>query len=85
MGVELTAREYLVLEYLARRRGQVVSRPEIEAHIYDEQVDPTSNVVDSAVCSLRKKLGVAGGTALIHTRRGLGYVLEKNLTSRTAS
>jgi DNA-binding response OmpR family regulator len=73
--VDLTAREYLLLEYLARRRGEVVSRAEIEAHIYDEQVDPMSNVVDSAVCSLRKKLGAAGEPALIHTRRGLGYVL----------
>lgn len=73
--VELTAREYLLLEYLARRRGQVVSRSEIEAHIYDEQVDPMSNVVDSAICSLRKKLGAAGESGVIHTRRGLGYVL----------
>ena len=72
MGVELTAREYLVLEYLARRRGQVVSRPEIEAHIYDEQVNPMSNVVDSAICQLRKRMG---DTELIETRRGLGYVL----------
>jgi DNA-binding response OmpR family regulator len=75
--IELTAREYLLLEYLVRRRGEVVSRTEIEEHIYDGQVDPMSNVVDSAICSVRKKLGVASGAApLIHTRRGLGYVLE---------
>lgn len=74
--VELTAREYLLLEYLVRRRGHVVSRAEIEEHIYDDQVDPMSNVVDSAVCSLRKKIGGAGTAPLIHTRRGLGYVLE---------
>jgi len=73
-AIELTAREYLLLEYLARRRGHVVSRTEIEEHIYDGQVDPMSNVVDSAVCGLRKKLGPA---PLIHTRRGLGYVLEE--------
>ena len=74
--VELTAREYLLLEYLARRRGQVVSRTEIEEHIYDGQVDPMSNVVDSAVCSLRKKIGLGAEAApLIHTRRGHGYVL----------
>ncbi len=83
--LDLTAREYLLLEYLARRRGHVVSRSEIEAHIYDEQVDPMSNVVDSAVCSLRKKLGVVGGCALIHTRRGLGYVLEEIGSSPTAA
>ncbi len=73
--IDLTAREYLLLEYLARRRGEVVSRGEIESHIYDGQVDPMSNVVDSAVCSIRRKLGQAGEPALIHTRRGLGYVL----------
>lgn len=76
LPVELTAREYHLLEYLARQRGQVVSRSEIEEHIYDGEVDPMSNVVDSAVCSLRRKLGQAGSLPLIHTRRGLGYVLE---------
>jgi DNA-binding response OmpR family regulator len=76
-AVELTAREYQLLEYLARRQGEVVSRADIEAHIYDGQVDPMSNVVDSAVCNVRKKLAVtAGSVPLIHTRRGLGYVLE---------
>src|SRR5258708_14639840 len=53
----------------------VVSRTEIEEHIYDGQVDPMSNVVDSAVCNLRKKLGTVSRALLIHTRRGLGYVL----------
>jgi DNA-binding response OmpR family regulator len=75
-AVELTAREYLLIEYLARRVGQVVSRSEVEEHIYDGQVDPMSNVVDSAICTLRKKIGTPGGVTLIHTRRGLGYVLE---------
>ncbi len=75
-AVELTAREYQLLQYLASRRGEVVSRSEIEEHIYDGQVDPMSNVVDSAVCSVRKKIGAPGAAQLIHTRRGLGYVLE---------
>jgi DNA-binding response OmpR family regulator len=75
--IELTAREYLLLEYLARRRGEVVSRTEIEDHIYDGQVDPMSNVIDSAICSLRKKLAAGGDASLIHTRRGLGYQLEE--------
>jgi DNA-binding response OmpR family regulator len=76
-SVDLTAREYLLLEYLARRRGQVVTRSEIEEHIYDGQVDPMSNVVDSAICTLRKKLAEFGETPLIHTRRGLGYALDE--------
>jgi len=74
--LELTTREFSLLEYLARRRGEPVARAEIEAHIYDENADPMSNVVDSAVCILRKKLSALTATALIHTRRGFGYVLD---------
>ena len=70
--VELTAREWRLLEYLALRRGEVVPRAEIEAHIYDELVEPLSNVVDAAVYGLRRKIGAG----LICTRRGLGYVLQ---------
>jgi DNA-binding response OmpR family regulator len=82
--IELPAREYLLLEYLAQRRGQVVSRTEIEEHIYDGQVDPMSNVVDSAICNLRKKLAGSGESSLIHTRRGLGYVLDEHLAGHPA-
>lgn len=73
--VELTPREFMLLEYLAMRCGHVVSRTEIEAHIYSEPVDLMSNVVDSTICSLRKKLSPSGCPPLIHTRRGLGYEL----------
>ncbi|HSH15857.1 MAG TPA: response regulator transcription factor [Verrucomicrobiae bacterium] len=75
--LELTPREYRLLEYLAARRGQVVSRQEIEAHIYDDLVEPMSNVVDSAICALRKKIGGPDAPPLIHTRRGLGYLMEE--------
>lgn len=70
--VDLTAREWRLLEYLVLRRGQVVPRSEIEAHIYDELVEPMSNVVDTAIYGLRRKIG----NELIRTRRGLGYILE---------
>jgi DNA-binding response OmpR family regulator len=70
--IELTAREWRLLEYLALRNYQVVSRAEIEEHIYDEMVEPMSNVVDSAICSLRRKIG----SCFIRTRRGHGYILE---------
>ncbi|MGH8047110.1 MAG: response regulator transcription factor [Chthoniobacterales bacterium] len=70
-AIELTAREWRLLEYLALRRGEVVARAEIEAHIYDERAEPLSNVVDAAVYGLRRKIGAH----LIQTRRGLGYVL----------
>jgi DNA-binding response OmpR family regulator len=65
-----------LLEYLVLRRGEVVSRQEIEEHIYNDVVESFSNVVDSAVCTLRRKITPSGASPLIHTRRGLGYVLE---------
>ena len=74
--VELGPREYRLLEYLALRRGQLVTRTEIETHIYDSQVEPMSNVVDSAICTLRRKITPPGAVPLIRTRRGLGYVLD---------
>ena len=74
--IKLKPREYALLEYLAHRSGEVVSRQEIEAHIYNDESDPMSNVVDSAICSLRKKIGAFNDTPLIHTRHGMGYVLK---------
>lgn len=75
--VSLTAREYALLEYLARREGQVVTRTEIWSHVYESYGDSTSNVVDVYVGYLRRKLHFAGMPSLIHTRRGQGYVLEE--------
>lgn len=74
--ISLRPREYALLEYLALHRGQVVSRSEIEEHIYDERVQPMSNVVDNAICALRRKIDVPSAPSLIETRRGMGYVFE---------
>ena len=74
--VPLTIREFALLECLARRPGQVFSREQIESRLYAELDGPLSNAVDSAICSLRRKLCQPGSPPLIHTRRGLGYVLE---------
>ena len=73
--VPLTAKEYALLEYLARRHGDVVSRTEIAEHVWDERYDPFSNVVDVYVQRLRRKLEQAGAASLIRTRRGEGYQL----------
>jgi len=70
--IDLTAREYRLLEYLASRAGEVVSRADIWAHVYDEHNEPMSNAVDSAICILRKKIEPP---PLLHTRRGHGYIL----------
>jgi len=75
--LDLTSREFMLLEYLGMRRGHVVTRAEIETHIYNEAADVMSNAVDSAICTLRKKLGPPGSEPLIHTKRGLGYVLKE--------
>ena len=74
--VDLTAREYALLEYLARRQGQVVTRTEIWDHVYEYHTESGSNVVDVYVGYLRKKLHVPDVPTLIHTRRGQGYVLQ---------
>ncbi len=76
--LDLTAREFALLEHLMLKAGQVVSRTEIEKHIYDDLVSPMSNVVDSAVYALRKKIAVPeDAPPLIHTKRGYGYILEE--------
>jgi DNA-binding response OmpR family regulator len=74
--IALKPREYALLEYLAFRAAEVVTRRDIEMHIYDDLVDPMSNVVDSAVSVLRKRIGGPGSPPLIHTRHGIGYVLK---------
>ncbi len=75
--LDLSRREYALLRYLASRPGETVSRIEIEDHLYDEDTLPLSNVVASTICALRDKLEQDGGERLIHTRRGLGYVLSE--------
>ena len=73
--VALTAKEYALLEYLARRAGDVVSRADIAEHVWDEHYDPLSNVVDVYIQRLRRKLDRPGSESCIRTRRGEGYQL----------
>ena len=75
--VPLTAREYALLEYLARRCGEVVGRAEISEHVWDESYEPFSNVIEVYVRRLRRKLDDAGAESLIRTRRGEGYELVR--------
>jgi two-component system copper resistance phosphate regulon response regulator CusR len=73
--VELTAKEYALLEYLARRAGEVVSRADIAEHVWDETYDPFSKVIEVFIQRLRRKVDDGCTQKLIHTRRGEGYVL----------
>jgi DNA-binding response OmpR family regulator len=81
VAINLTAREYALLEYLATRAGQVVTRTEIWEHLYDMNDESTSNVVDVYIGYLRAKIDrpFPDAPRLIHTRRGQGYVLSADL------
>jgi two-component system OmpR family response regulator len=70
--IALTAREYALVEYLALHRGHVVSRSELYEHLFDEDDDTLSNLLDVHVSNIRKKLG----PDFITTRRGHGYSVE---------
>jgi two-component system OmpR family response regulator len=71
-AVPLTAREYRLVEYLALHRGCVVSRTELYEHLFDENEDTLSNLLDVHVSNVRKKIG----SSFISTRRGHGYCIE---------
>ena len=72
MPVILTAREYVMLEYLAFHRGKIVTRTELYEHLFDENEATLSNILDVHVFNIRKKLG----PEFILTRRGHGYTIE---------
>ena len=73
--IQLTPREYALLEYLAMRLGQTISRTDIWEHIYDFNSSASSNVVDVYIGYLRRKIEQPNKPRLIHTIRGRGYVL----------
>ena len=62
-------------EYLARNAGRVIGRAELCEHVWDANHDPFSNAIEVYINRLRKKVDESGGTQLIHTRRGAGYLL----------
>jgi DNA-binding response OmpR family regulator len=70
--IDLTAREYALLEYLCRKEGAVIAREEIAEHVWDDRYDSCSNVIDVYVQRLRRKLD-RGSRSFIRTRRGAGY------------
>lgn len=74
--IDLPPLEYLLLEYLMRNRGHVVSRTTIMKHVWEYHFDTQTNIVESRVCRLRDKIDKPFQRKLIHTVRGFGYVLE---------
>lgn len=75
--LDLQAREFALLEYLMRNSGRVVSKTMIMEHVWDYSFDPQTNVVDVLVCRLRNKVDRNFPQKLIHTIRGIGYVLKQ--------
>jgi len=84
--IALTAKEYALLEFLVVNHDRVVGREEIAQHVWDENFDPFSNVIDVYIKRLRAKLDAGPDRRLIHTRRGEGYLLTAHAeaSGRTA-
>lgn len=73
-NIPLTAKEYALLEFLARNAGRVVGRADIAEHVWDETFDPFSNLIEVYVNRVRRKIDAGGAKPLLHTRRGAGYL-----------
>ena len=75
--IEVTPKEYSVLEYLLRHKGRVMSRTLITEYVWDYHFDPGTNIVDVVINRLRKKIDQGYPTKLLHTVRGVGYVIRE--------
>jgi len=79
--INVTAKEYALLEFLMLNENRVVNREQIAQHVWDENFDPFSNIIDVYVRRLRTKIDAGFAQPLIHTRRGEGYILTAERTS----
>jgi two-component system copper resistance phosphate regulon response regulator CusR len=79
--ISVTAKEYALLEFLMMNQNRVVNREQIAQHVWDENFDPFSNIIDVYVRRLRTKVDVGFDRPLIHTRRGEGYILTAERTT----
>jgi two-component system OmpR family response regulator len=77
INIDLQPREFTLLEYLLRNAERVVSKTMIMEHVWGYNFDPQTNVVEARICRLRDKVDKPFGTKLIHTVRGVGYVLKR--------
>ena len=82
--IQLTTKEYALIEYLIRRKNQVVSRADIAEHVWDYSFDPMSNLIEVYIQRLRRKIDDGRAVKLIHTRRGAGYTLSADQTEPDA-
>ncbi|NQZ91540.1 MAG: heavy metal response regulator transcription factor [Moritella sp.] len=75
-SIDLTAKEFALLEFLLTRQGQVLSKSQIASHVWDINFDSDTNIIEVAIKRLRNKIDQGFSSPLIHTVRGMGYVLE---------
>ena len=75
-SIQLTSKEYALLEYLARHKGEVVGRAAIAEHVWDDSFDPMSNLIEVYIQRLRRKLDDDHRVKLLQTHRGAGYSLH---------
>ena len=80
-SISLTAKEYALVEFLARNAGRVVGRAEIAEHVWDETFDPFSNLIEVYVNRVRRKIDADSSKPLLHTRRGAGYFFGPSIDS----
>lgn len=77
-NIDLTAKEYEVLEYLMQNRGHILSREQIREHVWNFDYEGESNIIDVLIKNIRKKIDVESSKQLITTKRGLGYVIKES-------
>ena len=75
--IELTGKEYEVLEYLMQNKNRILSREQIKQHVWDYNYEGDSNIIDVLIKNIRKKIDVEDGKQIIYTKRGLGYVIRE--------
>ena len=75
--IDLTAKEYEILEFLLRNRGVIVNREHIREHVWDFDYIGSSNIIDVLIKNIRRKLGENSKNSIIQTKRGIGYVIQK--------
>ncbi|MDY4010585.1 MAG: response regulator transcription factor, partial [Fusobacterium gastrosuis] len=78
ISIELTGKEYEILEYLMQNKGHILSREQIREHVWDFDYDGESNVIDVLIKNIRRKIDKLDSKSLITTKRGLGYVIKEN-------
>jgi two component transcriptional regulator, winged helix family len=76
--IELTGKEYEVLEYLMQSKNRILSREQIKEHVWDFDYEGDSNIIDVLIKNIRKKIDIEDGKQIIYTKRGLGYIIKED-------